>query len=179
MTCIVGLIENGKIYLGGDSCGVSDNDYHIRKDKKVFRNGPMVMGFIDSFRMGQILQFNFKVPSHPRNMSDFRYMCSVFATEVIDTFTENGYIKNSGNRVEGGTFIIGYKGSLYTMYNDFQIEMLFDPYTAAGCGESYAKGALKILSPMKISPQKKVEKALKAAEAFSTDVRGPFNIVTL
>lgn len=179
MTCIVGLVEKGSVYIGGDSCGLADTDYLIRKDKKVFKNGPMIMGFTDSFRMGQILQYSFKVPKHPKGLSDFGYLCTDFATAVIEVFTEHGYIKNSGNRAEGGTYILGYKGNLYTMYNDFQIELLYDNFTAVGCGESYAKGAMSVLKDAKMSPQKKIEKALETAEYFSAGVRAPYNIVRL
>jgi ATP-dependent protease HslVU (ClpYQ) peptidase subunit len=64
MTCIVGMVENGKVYIGGDSAGVSGFDYHIREDQKVFQNGDMIFGFTSSFRMGQLLQYSLKIPDH-------------------------------------------------------------------------------------------------------------------
>ena len=36
MTCIVGWIEEGKTYLGGDSAGGGGHDISIKRDKKVF-----------------------------------------------------------------------------------------------------------------------------------------------
>jgi hypothetical protein len=51
MTCIVGLVDGGRVWLGGDSAGVSGWDLTVRADRKVFRNGPYVMGFTTSFRM--------------------------------------------------------------------------------------------------------------------------------
>ncbi len=39
MTCIVGLVDNGKVYIGGDSAGCAGYDVRIREDQKVFRNG--------------------------------------------------------------------------------------------------------------------------------------------
>lgn len=179
MTCIVAVKEKGKIYLGGDSCGVSGLDYSIRKDKKVFKNGEMVFGFTSSFRMGQILQYSYTLPKHPSKMSDFRYLCSTFITSIIDVFTEHKYIKNPGAVVEGGIFIIGYRGNLYKCWQDFQVELVYEDYLACGCGESYALGALRVMEKTKTHPRKKVEKALKVAESFSAGVKAPFNIVTL
>jgi hypothetical protein len=36
MTCIVGLVEEGKIYLGAVSAGVGGWSLTLRKDRKVF-----------------------------------------------------------------------------------------------------------------------------------------------
>lgn len=41
MTCIVGVAEGGKVWIGGDSAGVDSGNYSltVRADRKVFRNG--------------------------------------------------------------------------------------------------------------------------------------------
>ena len=39
MTCIVGLVHGGKVYMGGDSAGVGGYCLTVRADEKVFRNG--------------------------------------------------------------------------------------------------------------------------------------------
>ena len=51
MTCIVGLLHNKTIYIGGDSAGSNSSDLRVRKDTKVFENGPFLMGFTTSFRI--------------------------------------------------------------------------------------------------------------------------------
>ena len=52
MTCIVGLIDGRRVWMGGDSAGVSGLDITVRADAKVFRNGDFLIGFTSSFRMG-------------------------------------------------------------------------------------------------------------------------------
>ena len=42
MTCIVGLVEKGNVYIGGDSAGVGGYSLTVRADRKVFRNGDFV-----------------------------------------------------------------------------------------------------------------------------------------
>ena len=51
MTCIVGLVENGVVYIGGDSSGVGGWNLMLRKDRKVFRVGEALLGFTSSFRL--------------------------------------------------------------------------------------------------------------------------------
>jgi hypothetical protein len=55
MTCIVGLRQGGKVFIGGDSAGISGWDVTVRADPKVFLSGPYAMGFTSSFRLGQLL----------------------------------------------------------------------------------------------------------------------------
>ena len=66
ITCIVGFSHLGKVYIGGDSAGLSGWGLTVRKDPKVFANGPCIMGFTSSFRMGDLLRYSLVVPErHP------------------------------------------------------------------------------------------------------------------
>ena len=58
MTCIVGLVHEGTVFIGGDSAGVAGLSLVVRADEKVFRNGDFLMDFTTSFRMGQLLRYN-------------------------------------------------------------------------------------------------------------------------
>jgi len=179
MTCIVGLEENGKVYIGGDSAGVSGWDYALREDKKVFRNGKMVFGFTSSFRMGQILQYKLRIPKQ-KTRDNFKYLATTFIDSIIKCFKDNGYATVRNNEVWGGTFIIGYKGKLYQVFDDFQVSRTLKPFVSCGCGESYALGAMEILHKNKNTyPENKVLKALEVAETYSAGVRAPFNIVNI
>ena len=64
MTCIVGVVDNGKVYMGGDSAGVGGLCIETRKQPKVFRNGDFLIGYTDSFRMGQLLQYKMSPPRY-------------------------------------------------------------------------------------------------------------------
>lgn len=179
MTCIVGLVENGVVYIGGDSAGVSRLDVRIRSDEKVFTKGNMIFGYTSSFRMGQILRYGFKTPDHDPRIDDYEYLCSIFIDELIKSFKDKGYATINNNEITGGTFLIGYNGSLYNVQSDFQVGMPVENYDACGCGESYALGALHALEPYKMKPVERVTKALSAAEHLSGGVRAPFNIVSI
>ena len=71
MTCIVGFIDKDGVYIGGDSCALSTDDYsyNIRQDEKVFQKGEFIFGYSASFRMGQIIRFKLRTPNHPKGKS--------------------------------------------------------------------------------------------------------------
>jgi ATP-dependent protease HslVU (ClpYQ) peptidase subunit len=179
MTCIVGIVEGGAIYLGGDSAGVAGWDIVTRADAKVFCNGPMIMGFTSSFRMGQLLRYTFTPPSHADDLSTSAYMCTVFINAIRDCLKAGGYAKKDSERESGGTFLVGYRGQLFQIADDYQVGEVAYPYNAVGCGAHIALGALHATASLEMKPKKRLTAALKAAEEFSNGVRGPFHIECL
>lgn len=181
MTCIAAYIDtDGTIYMGADSAGVSGYSIAKRKDPKVFINGPMVIGFTSSFRMGQLLQYKLNIPEHPSNMDTMRYMVTVFVDAVRECLKEGGYASVSNNQEEGGTFLVGYKGRLFCIEGDFQVGESVHNFDAVGCGRDLALGSLYTTYYMDdLTPYDKVIHALNAAEQFSGGVSRPFNILKL
>jgi ATP-dependent protease HslVU (ClpYQ) peptidase subunit len=178
MTCIVGLVHDGKVYMGGDSAGVAGYDLTVRADEKVFTNGEFIMGFTSSFRMGQLLRYKFKPPYHMPGVPTDEYMVTSFVDEVRKCLREGGYARNNNGEESGGTFLVGYKGELFVIHDDYQVAKVVDGFAAVGCGYQVARGALFATSPG-LLPEDRVKKALEAAERFSAGVRGPFVIKSL
>lgn len=184
MTCIVGYLSDNRIYMGGDSAGVAGLNIRERSDEKVFIKGDMIFGFTSSFRMGQLIRYNFTIPKHrPEEKSDYEYMCTDFIDSIIHCFKNNGYASINSNEVQGGVFLVGYRNNLYKIESDFQVGKLSDPYDACGCGESYAMGAIKVYheykNQLKFSPETIIEETLKTVVKFSAGVRDPFTILSI
>lgn len=177
MTCVIGFVKGKKVYIGGDSAGVAGLDIITRKDAKVFKKGRFVFGYTTSFRMGQLIRYKLKLPSHPKGMGDFEFMCTRFIDSIRGCLKIGGFTNINNNVEEGGKFLVGYKGNLYTIENDFQVGISAHSYDAVGCGESYALGALKALEVASNPPEKKIKMALEIAEEFSAGVRRPFVVV--
>lgn len=79
MTCIVGLVHGGQVFIGGDSAGVGGGySLTVRSDRKVFKNQDFVMGFTSSFRMGQLLAFHMHPPSPREGVDLMTYMVTDF-----------------------------------------------------------------------------------------------------
>jgi ATP-dependent protease HslVU (ClpYQ) peptidase subunit len=178
MTCIVGLQHQGIIYIGGDSLATTDDVVNTRLDEKVFFNGPMVIGFTHSFRMGQLLRYSLKIPRHTSDKSDMEYLTTTFINTVRKLYTTKGFLRKSTNEEElGGTFLLGYKGKLYSVADDFQITTSADDYMACGSGWEIALGAL--YATPTLDPILRINRALAAASHFHVTVRDPFVILKL
>jgi ATP-dependent protease HslVU (ClpYQ) peptidase subunit len=179
MTCIIGFADKDKVYIGGDSAGVSGYSIHIRADEKVFRNGPFIMGFTSSFRMGQLLRYVFQPPEQPADMDDRKFMVAVFIPAVKKCFKSGGFQRSKDGGDRGGAFLVGYKGRLYEIDEDYQVGLLADNVASVGCGESVALGAMYGLAHTKLDPIAKILKALEITSYLNAGVRPPFIVETL
>lgn len=176
MTAIAGLVHAGKVYLAGDSAAVSGWDLTVRSDPKVFVNGPFVMGFTTSFRMGQLLHWAFVPPEHHVDVTDDQYMATTFIDAVRSCLGAGGYAKKDGERESGGTFLVGYHGRLWVVGDDYQVGEPLYGIAAAGCGDNQVLGSLHT-SQGWVDPTVRLLRAMEAAERYSAGVRGPFTVV--
>lgn len=180
MTCIVGIVEKGKVYMGGDSAGVSEMSICSRKDTKIFKNGHFLIGYTSSYRMGQLLRFKLKPPKLKNGEDTYTYMCVKFVEAVRKTFKDGGYNKQEHSRDEGGCFLVGFKGRLFRIDTDYQVGEQNDNYDAAGCGAELALGSLYTSEVLKNkSPTERMKIALESAAKFSTGVSAPFHFETI
>ena len=177
MTCIIGIAHEGKVYIGGDSMASNGWNRHSTALRKVFRVGEFLIGYTTSFRMGQILQYHLSVPHQQDGISDERYMVVDFVEAVRTCLKEKGYAKVSNNQEEGGSFLVGYKGVLYQVDSDFQVNHYLNGMAACGSGESYALGALLALE--NLSPKKRILKSLEISAQLAATVCEPFYVEVL
>lgn len=177
LTCIVGIAEDGKVFIGGDSAGVSGLDLTVRSDEKVFKNGEFLFGFTSSFRMGQLLRFSFSPPARAEKMDDYKYLVTTFMNAVRQCLKDGGYARSKEGEEQGGTFLLGYRGKLYCVHSDYQVGSSVDGFESCGCGDQIAHGSL--FSTTGKPASERIDTALKAAERFSAGVRGPFTILEI
>lgn len=180
MTCIVGYSHMGKVYIGGDSAGLSGWGLTVRKDPKVFANGPCIMGFTSSFRMGDLLRYSLVVPErHPDEDID-KWMRTTFVDAIRGCLKTGGYAEKEKEAEIGGEFLVGYMGRLFKVQSDYQVSEALDPYDATGCGEEFAKGAMAAMIRVGSDlPEDTVRMALEITERNCAGVRAPFTVVTL
>lgn len=179
MTAIVAIVENGRIWMGGDSAGSNAHMISDRKDEKVFVKGKFIFGGCGSFRMLQILKWSFKPPVQKKTMSDEEYMMTVFVNALRKCFIEQGYgkILPGMDHKHQSQFMVGYKENLYCIQGDFQVSMLHDNFYAIGSGDDTCIGSL--FSTKKKPVETRLKLALAAAEYRNVGVRRPFIIKVL
>lgn len=179
MTCIVGLVDtNGHVIIGGDSAGVGGLDISIRTDPKVFQNGPFLMGMCGSFRMGQLLHHTFHPPVHPKGMDDYKFMVTLVMDAVRECFKKGGYASTYMAQEIGGCFLMAYNSKLYRIDNDYQVGIPTEGYSAVGCGDQIAHGAM-FATQSNRTGEERVKTALQAAAHFSAGVRAPFILIDM
>lgn len=175
MTCIVGIETDQGVIIGGDSAGVAGWSITVRADQKVFTRDGYTFGFTSSFRMGQILRYDAELPIPNCHQNLDAFMVSWFIPAIRTALTDGGYTTIRNNNEEGGTFLVGIRGRLYSVESDFQIGRARGGYMAVGCGDDLALGSLH--STTHLEPRARVLAALKAAAAHSAGVCAPFKIV--
>ncbi len=176
MTAIAGLVHDGRVLIGADSGGVAGWTLNVRKDSKVFTNGAYVMGFTTSFRMGQLLRWAFKPPA-PGKGSLERFMCTTWVDTARKALEDGGWAKQESGRELGGVLLIGVRGRLFRVDEDWQVGEHEEGYAAVGSGEQVSLGALSATEHLGLDPEKRVLAALEAAERHNIGCRGPFHLV--
>lgn len=175
MTCIIGLAHEGTVYIGCDSAGSNSWTARPVNTPKLIRLGEVLIGYTDSYRMGQILQYHLAIP--PRNVgeTDEHYLIVSFGEAVRSTLKAQGYTKIDNNTEEGGVFVVGYKGKVYTFQSDFSIVNHADGLEAVGLGEYIALGAMAALESL--HPRERILKSLEIVARFQPNgVLPPFHV---
>lgn len=182
MTCIVAIAQNGTVYMGSDHAASDDKTGWIlsRKEPKVFKVGQYGVAFTDSFRMGQILQYNWTPPKYTPTKTNSgldKFMRTKFIDSVKQAFKDNGYGTIGGSEEDsGGIFIIGVEGRIFTIDEDFHVGENIVNYMAEGSGAFFALGALHATKNQK-NPKMRLKAALEASAEFSMSVSPPFTYI--
>ncbi len=178
MTCVVGLVERGRVWMGADSVSGDTGQWIVNTERtpKVFLRDGLLIGFTSSWRMGQLLRWKLQIPQHPADLDAHEWLATAFVDAVRECLKAGGYAKKENEVEQGGTFLVGYRGRLFEILGDYQAAEPAELYTAVGCGRQFALGSLH--STVGHTPVRRVDTALKSAEYFSAYVRGPFQILS-
>lgn len=170
MTVIVGLEHGGKVFLGGDIQGTGGNSKVVHTQPKVFYKKDLIFGYTTSYRFGQIVEHELADPVIPANDNEiYRWLITVLIPEIKATLKANGY-------EGGGNCLIGVRGQLWEMQNDFSILRSVLGFGAVGSGCEYAMGSLSTQMSLMTKPKTEqeaelaIERAIHAAGTFSPSV---------
>jgi hypothetical protein len=106
---------------------------------------------------------------------DMSHMCTVFIDACRKTFHQGGYAKTQDGEDAGGVLLVGYRGALYCIDDDYSVGRSALGYEAIGCGDHFALGSLASTSG---DPEARVQMALYSAALHSTSVCEPFTVLT-
>ena len=172
MSCVVGIVDQGKIWMGADSAMTERETVLHTKESKVFKFGRrMIIGCAGTLRDIQAIKYTMRPPNHPKRKSDREYLVTYLIPTIINVLVVNGIIRGDDPIETNNQFIIGYRGNLYVTDSVFSIDDV-GKYGAIGAGEQFALGSLM---NSKGNPESRIRRALKTAcRCYS--VRPPFVI---
>lgn len=169
MSCVVGVIHDGKVYIGADGLATT-NEGEKRPiiTNKVFRNGKYLFGFTGSVRTGQVLYSRYFTP--PRDIYDM-------PDSIREHMAQKGTLLTNEEQAQAhaANFLIGFNGRLFEILIDFQMNEVSGNYTALGSGGPYALGSLfTTRKSYKMKPENRIIRALEAASQFDASCGPPF-----
>jgi ATP-dependent protease HslVU (ClpYQ) peptidase subunit len=186
MTCIVGIIDNGVVYLGGDSAASGvDTRSMIKRSPKVVKKGNFLFGVCGNPRLLDILHYDFQIPERGETPI-LEYIKLDFINALEQCLTDNGFIEveNKVARISS-IILMGYEGHLFQVTGAFQVMERIEPYDAIGSGDQIALGCFKgfdiisdIMRKPLLFPSGRIFGALRASESFDQCVRRPFALVS-
>ena len=164
MTVIVGFEFDNRVFLAGDVQGTGYNSKVVHTQPKVFNKKGVIFGFTSSYRFGQVLEHNLADPVVPADDAEvYRWLISVLVPDLRQVLKDNGYEK-------GGNCLIGVRGQLWELQDDFSVLRSVKGYSAVGSGYEYAMGALEMLQLAGV--QLKYEQDVRMALARAVQVAG-------
>lgn len=176
MTCTVGIVHEGYVWIGSDSAASNGYAVTLRRDPKVWRVGEFVIGIAGSFRMADLLRYRLEPPPLPDGEDLHRYMATAFVDAIRTLFKDGGFGQQINGEDCGGQFLVGIRGRLFHIDPDFQVGEKDADYDAIGAGAPYALGALHYAPGD--PPLFRLTRALEAAVEHADGVRRPFVIAS-
>lgn len=178
MTCVVGLIENGKVWLGADSATTWDSTrLQVTSNPKVFKVGKFLVGSAGSGRTQRVLRHGWTPPTQKKLPLE-QYICTVVVDSIRKALFEGGASEKKDNVEDAnGDILLAYRGHLFRVDSDYNVDEARLPYDAVGCGAHIALGAM--YANKGVQAKQRILTALRASQEFNWGVRGPFTIESL
>jgi len=191
MTCIVGLSFRGSVYLGSDSLGSGNGVKQVyctpklvklnlfeKKDLSLTKIN-LGIGYTTSYRMGDILRYNFTPPPIEVGDDENEYLVTDFIPELIKCFDDHSFAKTKEGNKSGGNFLVGLRKRLFHVQEDFSVLEPSCNYTAVGSGQEFAMGAMYGYRRCIDDPEKSIVGSIRAASEFCTTVGGTVDCIKI
>lgn len=186
MTCIIGLEDNGNVYVGSDSA-LSDSwtISSLQAKEKIFVNSDIIFGCCGSMRVAQLLHYALEIPEHDSDKSDMEYLVVDFVDALRSLLKDKGTLHSSDEdgKVEylpHSALIVGYKSKVYVVDADFQVSRSIGGFVCEGSGKEVASGAMQVIKDRHdLTPEDKIKKSLEASAIHTCYVQGPFHVLAI
>ncbi len=184
MTCIAGIKDKDRVWIGADSFGSTNSYGMVYNNKKVFKlkdNKNMLVGYTTSFRMGDLLEYSKglidEISVLKNEKIDREYIVTKIIPGISRLFCDNKFETNDNGEASGGNFLLANNTDLYLVQNDYSVLEPKEEYISCGSGMYFALSSLYSTKNTDMPPVKRIKLALETAEHFQINVRRPFVIM--
>lgn len=167
MTVLVGLECPTGAWVSTDSFFGNDTWRDVMAAPKHVMRGGLLIASAGAMRPGQIAELAPIIRKQRRSENDTDYLAEAFA-EPLRKLHKAADVDNAS-----ATYLLAYRGRVYTMLSDYGVYRSALGYAAVGAGDRYALGSLA--STEGKPPRERVEKAMHAAALLCSCVAAPFH----
>lgn len=176
MTCIAGVVDNGTVWIGGDSAACTNWTAMPRADQKVFVRGPWIFGVAGCYRVRDVLRYRIALPEPPQSGLS-KFMAVKFVDALRRALLQVGGMSKEHELEEHeGIFLVGCAGRLFSVEGNFQVGGPHKDHWATGCGDEIAVGSLYSSKGFRLTAKERIKLALDAASQYSAFVKPPYTI---
>lgn len=178
MTCIVGLVHEDRVWMGGDSAITLDTRFSdIINAGKLWRSGDLLFGSSGTLRAAQLVRYETTFKKRPPTCTAFEYMIKSVIPEIRKCIQSKDV---ANNKEYNGNILIGYQGQLFEMSGDYSLVHSTANYAAVGGGGELALGVMFATQGLPgLPPDQRIRLALQAAERFNSGCSAPFFVECL
>lgn len=176
MTCIVAIKDGGKVHMGCDSIGTDGWRKESRVRPKLFKKGPLLVGWCGSFRMADLLEYEVEPPKLLPDEDVYPWLIKELIPVVRDQFKKGGFAKVENGVERGGSFLVAVRGRLFTVDSDYQVGETTRGYAAEGAGDTFAMGSIYSTHGQPAADRLRI--ALEAAYEMCATVAPPFHYLS-
>lgn len=180
MTCIVGVVDNNSVWLGGDRAA-TDYAFNrtIIKSPKIFVKSEIGIGICGLPKVASIIEHVVKFPKWNDNLSTKAYLSGKLIPAFRNELNKhNCTIEYHGQLYFEGAMLIALRGELYQLEGNFQVIETARGYDAVGSGAEPALGSLRATVGVK-NVKKRILKALEVSAENNAGVAPPFDVLEI
>ena len=169
MTCIVGLVDKKRVFLGGDRAATDGGlNRTLLKEPKIFAKGEVGFGVCGLPKVMDALKHGIELPVQTEG-DDKGFLITTLIPAIRDGLVkldaagkDTSPFGGSGEVVFEGAMLVAYRGHLYNLQGNFQLVESAEAYASVGSGSRYALGSFEATKKVR-GAKKRVLAALQAS----------------
>lgn len=181
MTCIVGLVHEGEVWMGGDRCVTWGSSGRQAADTqpKIARIGNMLIGAAGESNASDLVFWTESLSTFDGGDAK-KYLLRQVVPWLRSVAEDKGRMEvRDGRKILPWCLLFGIGGRLFDCDDGGDVCEPTPGYWSLGLGGHTAVGSLHTTARTRLAPRRRLYLALKAASDLTDSVGPPFDIVRL